>query len=137
MNSLRAHLDLIETTLSDSAFHVLAITETWLTPLVPTECLTIPNYNLIRNDRKIYDKDGTRFLQGGGVGCYVHDSISHKVLALSDNVDINSPEYLILEIKTASSPPMLFTVLYRRPHGHLFSEFILKSTHIRVNIRTS
>lgn len=104
----------------------MALSETWLTSLVPSECVTLPNFNLVRNDRGVYADDGIRLVQGGGVGCYIHNSLKFKILEISKNVDINSPEYMILEIKSSSSPALLLAILYRRPNGMLFSEFILK-----------
>lgn len=102
----------------------MALSETWLTPLVPSECLVLPNFNLVRNDRGLYSESGARFIQGGGVACYIHDSLKYRVLDLSCNSHINDPEFLILDIKTQSAASLLLAIVYRRPNGTLFSEFI-------------
>ncbi|KYN06872.1 hypothetical protein ALC62_02175, partial [Cyphomyrmex costatus] len=130
VNSLRAHFETVETVLSDQKIHVFAITETWLTPLMPNECVNICNYSFLRKDRSIKSSINSRYIQGGGVDCYVHSTLIAKVLDSSSGDDISSPEFLILNItsrnSTRNSSPMLVAVIYCRPGGLMFTEFIQK-----------
>ena len=74
-----------------------------------------PTQRLIRNDW-----EGKR---GGGVACYVHESLQVRVLAASPSPFSNAPEYIILESKCPNANTMLFTTMYRRPKGLLFDDF--------------
>lgn len=65
-------------------------------------------------------------MQGGGVACYIHDSLTYRVLDASQNSQLNYPEFLILDIKFRSGASLLLAVVYRRPNGLLLSEFIVK-----------
>ena len=79
----------------------------------------------MRNDRAVRADGQSRFLQGGGVACYLHKSLRYSILECSNNTDVNSPEYLFLNVK-ASSQNLLLIIMYRRPEGLLFSDFLLK-----------
>ena len=125
VNSLRAHLHDVEIELSSNKTHVLALTETWLTPDIESSCVSIPNYNLIRNDRDLRIDGRKRYIQGGGIACYLDKSLIYTILECSNNVSINDPEYLFLDVK-ASSHNILIIIIYRRPEGHLLSEFLDK-----------
>ena len=48
---------------------------------------------------------------GGGIGVYVRDRYSVNILASSDTLFDNKPEYLILEINL-SHTKLLFAVIY-------------------------
>ena len=120
----------MENELSDCLTHILAVTETWLTPRIDSSCVAVKNYNLVRNDRAIFADGQTRYIQGGGDACYLHNSLSYSILECSVNDSINTPEYLFLDIKS-SSINLLFIIMYRRPEGHLFAEFLIKfNSHI-------
>ncbi|KYN00511.1 hypothetical protein ALC62_08708, partial [Cyphomyrmex costatus] len=125
INSIRAHFQDVEAELSDCSTHILALTETWLTPNVDSSCIAIPNYNFVQNDREILADSQLRFLQGGGVACYLHKSLCYTILECSNNTNINSPEYLFVSIKS-STQNLLLIIVYRQPHGLLFSEFLNK-----------
>jgi len=79
----------------------------------------------VRNDRAIRADGQSRFVQGGGVACYLHKSLSYSILECSCNTNINLPEYLFLDVKP-SSHNLLLIIMYRRPEGHLFADFFVK-----------
>lgn len=114
-NSLLSHFDLLTAHLDTCFYHVMAITETWLHPLIPDEPVKIDDYLLIRNDRKCK--------KGGGVAFYIHSSFHVKVLEFSSNVFLNAPEFIALELKCPQGDTLLLIVMYRRPKGFLFNEF--------------
>ena len=67
---------------------------------------------------------------GGGIGVYVHDHYSVNILASSDTLYANKPEYLILEIDI-SYTKLRFAVIYPRPHAaYLFSFFKCLSAYL-------
>lgn len=45
---------------------------------------------------------------------------------MSQNFDLNTPEFLMLDIKSRFSASILFAIIYRRPNGHVFSDFVLR-----------
>ena len=53
---------------------------------------------------------------GGGVGLYVRDSFSVEILASSEPLYDNTPEFIIFEIKK-DQLKLLFAAIYRRPHA--------------------
>lgn len=57
-------------------FHLIAITETWLTPDYHSSLVSLPSYQLVRRDR------ATR---GGGVCWYIHSFFKFKTIAIPDN----------------------------------------------------
>lgn len=116
----------VEKLLHDANLHILAITESWLTPSIPTDCISLQNYNFVRNDRALLSERNDHYIQGGGVACYLHNSLTYNILDSSDNTNLNSPEFLILDVKFASSSSLLLAIIYRRPNGAMFAEFINK-----------
>ncbi|XP_077258283.1 uncharacterized protein LOC143895191 [Temnothorax americanus] len=111
-------------------FHVISVSETWLHSDVSDALVALDSYFLIRRDR-----EGRR---GGGVACFVHDSLRVKVIDVSaTGADISSPEYLILEIRLPNNESVLFASVYRRPKGlllHEFAEALTSVSHLYKNI---
>lgn len=62
---------------------------------------------------------------GGGVACYIHDSLKAKIISASPSTFSNSPEYLILEIRSSESETLLFVSAYRRPKGRMFGDLVI------------
>src|SRR3978361_1899351 len=52
-------------------FDIFAVSETWLCPNIASDAVRVPNYHFLRRDR------GSR---GGGLGFYVKEHISVKVI---------------------------------------------------------
>lgn len=67
---------------------------------------------------------GDRYIRGGGVSVYLRDSFTYTLIATSDNLNLNTPEYLIVNVKVHLHSNVLIAVLYRRPHGYVISDFI-------------
>lgn len=78
--------------------------------------ISIDNYYLIRN----YCEGK----QGGGVACYIHNSLQAKILHSSPSNFSNTPEYIIFDVRFANSKPLLFASIYRRPAGRFLHELI-------------
>ena len=72
-------------------FHVLkdkpdivAVTKTWLNPMLPDAMFSIPGYNLLRNDSRAIPKDnGDGVKKGGGVALYLKCDINFSSSELS------------------------------------------------------
>ena len=83
INSLRRKRDVVIKYIEDVKPRIIAISETWLDPNFPTSHVQIDGYNLVRNDRGLKNKNKTRYMQAGGVACYIHRSLTSKVLFMS------------------------------------------------------
>ncbi|XP_077270664.1 uncharacterized protein LOC143901904 [Temnothorax americanus] len=78
------------------------------------------------------DREGR---EGGGVACYVRESLRARVLASSPPAFANAPEYLILEVRDGTREPLLFTSMYRRPKGRNFDEYVDALTGVLHNYK--
>eukprot|EP00117_Sycon_ciliatum_P021456 scpid108601/ scgid2488/ len=68
--SVRRKVAEVQTFISTRGIHALAIAETWLTPDVSDQELSIPHFKLYRRDRP--DQ------RGGGVAVYCHESLAFR-----------------------------------------------------------
>ena len=82
-NFLLGHIHLVKAQLSTHFYHIICVSETWLHSQISVDLIKLDDYLLIRNDR-----EGKR---GGGVACYVHESLQVRVLAASPSPFSNAP----------------------------------------------
>ena len=113
-NSLRGHIDFIRLHFSTNSYHVISVSETWLHAGVSDDLVALDGYFLVRHDRV--------GRVGGGVACYVHNSLKVKLIATSVGIEFNAPEYIMIEIRLPSDEAVLFVSVYRRPKGTLLNE---------------
>ena len=102
--SLVPKLDLLTTELSE--FDILAFTETWLNPSVPTNDLTIDSYRI--PERK--DRQGDSH---GGVILYVKNNIHYT---RRQDLELRGVESIWIEL-TLKHKHILFGVFYRPPNS--------------------
>ena len=81
--SLPCHITEITSVLSNFQVHALLISETWLKESLVSGIISVPGYHFIRSDR-----NRTDVKNGGGVGIYLRDDISFKIIE-SSNKEIN------------------------------------------------
>lgn len=55
------------------------ITESWCTPNVTDNAIALTNFKLVRNDRGIISSDLHRYVQEGGIACYIRDTLVYKL----------------------------------------------------------
>lgn len=84
-------------------YDVLAVTETFVCENQPDDHLSLEGFNFFRVDR-----EGQL---GGGVGAYVRNYFTVKILAQSHG---NIPEFIVLELINEQTK-ILFAVVYRKP----------------------
>lgn len=89
---------------------VVAVTETWLSEIIPTSAVGLDGYTFCRNDR-----NG----RGVGVGIYINACFKHDILLL-DNHQLPSGtlEHIWVKINV-SGKNFVFGVLYRPPHANI------------------
>ena len=80
INSLRRKRDVVIKYIEEVKPLIIAISETSLDPNFPRSHVQIDGYNLVRTDRGLKNKNKTRYMQAGGVACYIHGSLTFKVL---------------------------------------------------------
>lgn len=98
--------------------------ETWLKPHVSNNLLNLPDYTIFRKDRNLIHPATGRFVQGGGVACCIRKRmLKAQVLHSSFLDDINTPEFLILDVTLADGTHLLLASVYRRPNGHTLHNF--------------
>jgi exonuclease III len=83
---------------------VLAVSESWLTKTTKSSEISIPNYNIFRQDRTV---------KGGGVAIYCRDSLQSSVL-LSRSVP-KQFELLLLKIQLSKNKSLTVAACYRPP----------------------
>ncbi|KAL7307859.1 hypothetical protein TKK_0000179 [Trichogramma kaykai] len=119
IKSLRDHFTQVRNTIITSNIDVLSLAETWMTPYLPTTMCSIPGYKLIRHDRGLratankrkrkHDrKCKNKYMQGGGVGCYIRNTIPHRVLHAPQITTLNETESLLLELGRGNHLLLLF-----------------------------
>ena len=87
-------------------FDILAINETWLNSNIEDSEISIPGYNILRNDRPTH---------GGGVAFYIKKEIKFK--AREDIYKRHSLESCWIELSTKQGPLLIGTV-YRPPSAN-------------------
>ena len=121
INSLRRKQEVVEDLIHNKKLHILCLAETWIdNKKFDTSLIAVDNFHFVGNNRNTRAKGSDNFIQGGCVGCYIHNSISFKILDKSNNININETEFLILEISATFSttePRFLLSIIYRRPKG--------------------
>ena len=116
-NSLRTRIETLRLFLSrNPLYHIIAISETKLGPIVDDTIVMLDGYNLLRQDRKT---------NGGGVALFVHNSLSVNRLCSSEGKWSGKPgvpEYLFCEVSSSSLTPVFVGVVYRPPHAPFLTE---------------
>lgn len=109
-------MDILRLHLQSNFYHIISISETWLHSHISDQLLQLDNYFIVRNDR-----EGK---QGGGVACFIHCSFRARMLAKSPSAYTESPEFLLLELRTPCNELLLFSSIYRPPRAKFFNDFI-------------
>ena len=86
-------LDYVRDIFSNINIDVVCVSETWFHEDVQDTYVSIPNFQLFRNDRKIKERGGKRC--GGGVAIYVKKSLKAKCICKSGNSEI---EFISVEL---------------------------------------
>ncbi|CAG5078932.1 Protein of unknown function, partial [Cotesia congregata] len=130
VNSLLGHLGQLVELISNIKPFIIIMVETWLKPDIDNSIFEIDGYRIFRRDRNLVHAESGRFMQGGGVACFIHNSLKVKVLHTSTAEDINSPEFMILDITMTTGSHLLLSCVYRRPNGHTLCNYINFKTFI-------
>ncbi|CAG5096869.1 Protein of unknown function [Cotesia congregata] len=107
--------------------HIVALTETWLKPIINNSLFNLDNYTIFRRDRNVTHSDTGRLLKGRGVACLIHRTLKATLLHISTSDHLNEPEFLIIDITSTSGSHIILSVIYRRPGGNLLNFFDIHS----------
>ena len=88
--SLLPHFFEFQSFFSANSYDIIALSETWLKPHVPDVLVHLDGYQFFRHDR--LDRGG------GGIGCYVRNGLSLKILATSPASYCGQPEYFLVSL---------------------------------------
>ncbi|CAG5093112.1 Protein of unknown function [Cotesia congregata] len=122
INSYLAHLAQFEALVDELKPHIIKVVETWLTP---DAYISFSDYTILRRDRGLLNTNG-HYIRGGGVACFVHNSLKSKLLYSSESQNINDPEFMIIDIIPPTGSHILLSSIYRRPQGKLLDNFFVK-----------
>ena len=92
-------------------FHLIALADTKLGPIVDDSILVLKKYTLVRQDRTT---------TVGGNTLFVRNSLTVSRLCSSSGKwtgKSGNPEYLFWEVTSTSLSPIFAGVVYRPPHG--------------------
>lgn len=106
--SLPAHFEEFKNLVLNVPFHIIAVTETWLTAQRNDNEIYLGGYKVIRNDRNRSDRS-----RGGGTLLYVAQALDYKVLLKSPPQ--SEVEYIFVEVKNNLGQILLFGVVYNPP----------------------
>ena len=107
--SLMSCFDEVNLMIKERNLDILCVSETWLLPHTPDRFVTIPNFNVFRNDSG----------RGGGVCIFVKDTLNAKVLTLPINSRAEAREVKIEDIfvtvQSCMFPSIIIGCIYRHP----------------------
>ncbi|KAL7293045.1 hypothetical protein TKK_0013489 [Trichogramma kaykai] len=103
---LSTNFSLLEHSVYNQNFYIIAVTETFLKPTHNTSPLSLPGFNFYHHDRLKR--------KGGGVGLYVRSDFKVSTIFTSDQRYLNRPEYAMYSIEHCSFK-LLLAVVYRHP----------------------
>ncbi|CAG5073437.1 Similar to RTase: Probable RNA-directed DNA polymerase from transposon BS (Drosophila melanogaster) [Cotesia congregata] len=113
--SLIPHIDEFRDHFRVLDYDVIAVSKSWLSSSVVDAQLNLPQFHLLRNDRK------TR--HGGGVLLFIRNTLSSRIINCSSNLLDGYPEYIIAEVWTTLRNKILISVIYRPPNTDLLNDF--------------
>ena len=111
VRSLFNKLDQIKTNFKH--FDVIVISETWLGPSIPDAALSIPGFNLMRQDRN--HPEGKR---GGGLCIYIKTIYRLDLIDDCFNQVTENYEFIGISIKHPNIKPFNVIGIYRPPNGN-------------------
>jgi len=103
IRSLLPKIDEVKMLIKESNIDVLAISETWLSNIIPDSFVNIKGYNLYRKDRLN--------TMGGGVAIFIKENITHTI---PTNLT-NDMELIHVQIKLEHRKPFMISCVYRPP----------------------
>lgn len=128
VRSLAKKVDEIQQIAEFNSAGIICITESWLSPEIPDASVSIPGYNLFRNDRT-----GT---SGGGVCVYLDHKVPCKLLKSCDQVEVES---IWISMRPHSLPrgitSIVLGVIYHSTSNKEPENIILRE-HIHKNLDT-
>lgn len=113
--SLKGHIDEVRTVFRHQIFDLIAVSESWLKPSIPSSEVSLPGYYLLRNDR--VNK------KCGGVAVYIKSNLKAKVLFNTPHEYSAKPEFMFIEIELPNLDLLLFGTCYRPPKIGHFTDF--------------
>jgi hypothetical protein len=114
--SLYNKLDELRVRILERKPHIVAITETWLTPAIIDSEIHIPGYQIFRRDREERN--------GGGILVYTVEKISAMKVASAPNI-AGQLELLVLKLIVKSSPNLTVALVYRPPNQESLQDDLL------------
>lgn len=122
------HFDEFYHYFSNSEFHIICISKTWLRPGITDDMVRLPGYTLYRCDK------GSRI---GRVGFYLLDCLHASVMGSSSCSLTAKLEFIMSEILIDNSAKLLLVVVYKPPNSGYLNEFFQLFLKLQVSYRHS
>lgn len=107
IQSLRPKIDELRKIILNTDTHIVAISETWLKKHISSRSVSIPGYQLLRDDRSR--------IRGGGVALFIKSNLRARIVSSgSGNTAANKCNYLLIELIFPNSK-LLVGVFYQPP----------------------
>lgn len=113
VENIIVHKESFVSAFQDKIFDIIAVTETFLKPVILSSPYVIDKYNLVRHDR-----EGK---EGGGLALYINKIFNFRIIASSQANYCKKPEYIIVEVE--HNWKILVCVVYKPPKLGFISEF--------------
>jgi hypothetical protein len=128
VRSIASKIDELIVVVSINQIAIVCITETWLSSTIPDSAISLPNFNIIRNDRSSSC--------GGGVCIFKNNSIYCQRLTVFENPTVESLWLLVRPtwLPRSTSVILLAVIYHSTSAGH--TENINLYSHIQKNVDT-
>ena len=121
VRSLMNKWETFKTQFENSNIHILGISESWLSELLPSNLFTLSNdFTFLRNDRKWNENNLNLPKKGGGVGLFINSRINFCGETLANmNHSSKDIETQWITIKQPHCKQMIIGNIYRPPQGNI------------------
>ena len=111
IRSLLKKIDEIKILIHQNSFHILDISETWLSDKIPNELVNIPGFNVYRKDRPSHGWGVLIYIkETWGVLIYIKETLPHTYCP--DLTNFNNTEVVWVRIDNKSSPSFYVSCVY-------------------------
>ncbi|CAB4001416.1 Hypothetical predicted protein [Paramuricea clavata] len=126
LRSLTSKVDELDAVVSFNQTDMVCITETWLSPAIPDNLVSLSNFNLFRNDRLVSN--------GGGVCAYINSNIYCRRIEEFENSSIESLWLSVRPKKLPRSVSVILLAVVYHSTASRQTENVELYSHIQTNV---
>ena len=126
LRSLTSKIDELDAVVSFNQTDMVCISETWLSPAIPDNLVSLSNFNLFRNDRLVSN--------GGGVCAYINSNIYCRRIVEFENSSIESLWLSVRPKKLPRSVSVILLAVVYHSTASRQTENVELYSHIQTNV---